>query len=151
MRASRAERRRVRALPRGDKCGPGRRLGLLIALGALSAGSAGAFGQAAPPAGSPAAEGERIYAVHCASCHGAQGEGYIGPPVIGPGAALGPYGDAKGLLDYISATMPQTNPGGLTDEQYRQVLAYLLLRNGLVEPDWSPQNRPLEAIPMQSE
>jgi cytochrome c len=90
-----------------------------------------------------------VYATQCASCHGVEGEGFIGPPVIGSGAALGVYANGKRLLDYIEVTMPQSNPGGLSDEQYLQVLAYILVLNGFAEPDWSPQQRPPEKVTLE--
>lgn len=118
-------------------------------LGVLVTAAQGATAGQPLPEGSAAAEGSRVYAIQCASCHGAEGEGFIGPPVFGPDAALGSYGNGKKLLDYISATMPQNNPGGLTDAEYQQVLAFLLVRNGFVEPGWSPETQPPEEIALE--
>jgi len=103
------------------------------------------------PEDSPAAAGKRLYALQCASCHGAEGEGFIGPPIMGSGAALGPYANGERLLEYIGATMPQNNPGSLDDNQYRQLLAYLLVRNGFVDPDWSPEEQAPEEVSLSSE
>lgn len=118
-----------------------RSLFTLIALGVLTTSGPGAAAESLLPENSAAAEGAQVYAIQCASCHGTGGEGFIGPPVIGPDAALGSYVNGRRLLEYMSATMPQSNPGGLSDAQYQQVLAYLLVRNGFVDPDWSAETQ----------
>lgn len=86
-------------------------------------------------AGELAMAGQEVYAQECAECHGDEGGGGTGPAVIGDGAQLGTYGDAQRLYDYISATMPQNNPGSLSDQQYLEVLAYMLVENELVSSD----------------
>lgn len=109
--------------------------------------SAALSGEAAETAhnGRPAAEaksagkGHDVYLQYCAKCHGEQGQGLIGPPVIGSDARLGSYETAQGLLDYISTTMPQNKPGSLSDAEYRKVLAYLLASN-----DFLPKGQTLD-------
>ena len=73
------------------------------------------------------------FAAHCASCHGASlgGTGEA-PALTGPqflsdfdGLSLGD------LFDRIRTTMPQDNPGGLTRDQYADILAFLLKSNGM--------------------
>lgn len=97
-----------------------------------------AFAMAAVPVSAqdraaPTQPGRTVYDTHCASCHGPDGTGFIGPPVIGPKAALGSYGDAQRLFRYISTAMPQNAPGSLDEQQYLDVVGYLLERNGVVE------------------
>jgi mono/diheme cytochrome c family protein len=136
---------RIGRIRRG-RPGIARGAGTLVALGALA--SAGAQARDPQTNGADATPGTQVYMAQCASCHGAAGEGFIGPPVIGPEAALGVYENGRRLLDYISTTMPQANPGGLSDEQYREVLAFLLIRNGFVEPDWISEKKPPDQIPL---
>src|SRR5690349_24801971 len=73
------------------------------------------------------------FAAHCAIWHGASlgGTGEA-PALTGPqflsdfdGLSLGD------LFDRIRTTMPQDNPGGLTRDQYADILALLLKSNGL--------------------
>ena len=77
--------------------------------------------------------GRAVYGRSCAGCHGAKGGGVPAPALIGPNTKLARYGDAKGLLDYISAEMPVNRPGELTPQEYEQLLALLLLENKLAE------------------
>lgn len=86
------------------------------------------------PEGSQAAEGRHVYVAHCAQCHGDRGQGFIGPMLIGAEALLR-YDTAARLYEFTSTTMPQTNPGGLTAEQYLEVVAYLLVENDFIEAD----------------
>jgi len=104
---------------------------------------------AAVTAGSLAAEGKTIFAGRCASCHGANGEGRTGPALIGSGAALGKYGDAKKLLDFISSAMPKANPGSLKPEEYQRLVAFLLVQDGIVQTDAALDLAKLNAITLK--
>ncbi|HXR95008.1 MAG TPA: cytochrome c [Rhizomicrobium sp.] len=79
-----------------------------------------------------ATAGADIYANKCASCHGAQMEGYIGPSLRGHAFQVitSRQATADRLLLIISRNEPQDNPGSLTDEQDGDVLAYILQVNG---------------------
>ncbi len=101
-----------------------------------------------PTAGQLAEAGTTVFANNCARCHGSQGEGVTAPPIIGSAAGLQKYNTAKGLFDYIRTAMPMDAPGSLTQQQYQQVLAYLLVENNFV-PASSPLdvNR-LDAVPL---
>lgn len=79
--------------------------------------------------------GQAVYAEHCLSCHGEQGEGGVGPALIGERAHLDSYGTAGALYNYVHIAMPQNAPGSLSDEQYLEVVTFLLLQNDLVQPD----------------
>lgn len=63
--------------------------------------------------------GQVVYAQSCASCHGASGEGGVGPKLVGNPISLAA---AKAQIEAGSGTMP----GGLvTGRQQEDVLAYL--------------------------
>ncbi|MCB9763396.1 MAG: cytochrome c [Alphaproteobacteria bacterium] len=67
--------------------------------------------------------GESIYSAQCASCHGASGEGGVGPALSDE---VPEHGDAE-LLEYIiygEDTMPAFGQS-LSDQEIADVLAYL--------------------------
>lgn len=78
--------------------------------------------------------GGAVYAQSCARCHGDQGQGVSGPALVGAGTNIQRHGDALGLVAYFSSRMPPGAPGSLSEEQYSQILAWILLGNGFVEP-----------------
>ena len=80
-----------------------------------------------------ASAGATIYAQSCAACHGSQLEGVAAPALKGP--AFGDMANAQSLtadalLDVISNTMPQSDPGSLKPEEFAAVTAYILQQNG---------------------
>lgn len=79
--------------------------------------------------------GRSVYGRSCAGCHGAKGGGVPAPALIGPNNKLTKYGSAKDLLDYIIVEMPVNRPGELASQEYEQVLALLLLENGILAED----------------
>lgn len=81
------------------------------------------------------AQGEAIYARRCARCHGAGGEGKMGPSLVGPQHHLSGYGTADVLFDYTRQVMPADRPGRMHEVEYWAVLAYILHENGLLPPD----------------
>ena len=91
---------------------------VLIAAVPLLAGA-----QSAKPAlytADQASAGAGVYAQACAACHGAQLEGVAAPAL--KGSAFGEMAAAQGLtvdalLDVISNTMPQSDPGSLKPER----------------------------------
>lgn len=90
--------------------------------------------------------GWELYGQYCASCHGPDGGGYTGPAIIGPESRLESYANAQGLLDYISSAMPQDRPGSLSEADYRELLALLLVRNRFVEDGWRSKSADLNSI-----
>jgi S-disulfanyl-L-cysteine oxidoreductase SoxD len=78
------------------------------------------------------AQGQAIYARRCAKCHGAGGEGKMGPSLIGAKHHLSGYGTADVLLDYTRQVMPADRPGRMLEVEYWAVLAYILHENGLL-------------------
>lgn len=84
--------------------------------------------------GSMAESGNTVFTSRCAQCHGDSGQGIKAPAVIGSGASLGKYSTAKGLFDFISTAMPPTKPGSLSNQDYLNVLSYLLVQNSYAFP-----------------
>ncbi|HEV3004897.1 MAG TPA: PA14 domain-containing protein, partial [Pirellulales bacterium] len=103
---------------------------------ALIVGLAAAQG---PLAGLAAAEGEpsgaEIYRTTCAACHGSQGEG-------GPKHERPLEGDRSvaQLAELIGKTMPEDDPGSLSDEQSAAVAAYVY--DAFYSPIARARNRP---------
>jgi thiosulfate dehydrogenase len=78
------------------------------------------------------AKGEALYAEHCTTCHGPDGQGvFIGDkraaPLWGPdswndGAGAARVYTLAGIIRYM---MPYLNPGSLTDEEAQQLAAFI--------------------------
>lgn len=102
-------------------------------------------------------QGARLYAMHCAACHGAKGiegpaarlagsDGFIGwsdplrplrvrkyPLQVLSVGAMWPY--ATTVFDYVRRGMPMHAPKSLTDDEVYAITAHLLHLNGLVPGD----------------
>jgi mono/diheme cytochrome c family protein len=77
------------------------------------------------------AQGRIVFEQHCAVCHGEDLRGKVGPAVIGP--ALGSAADhttVSIMFNVIVAEMPADDPASLTHDDYADVMAYILQRNG---------------------
>jgi cytochrome c len=87
--------------------------------------------------------GRSLYETHCASCHGAQGEGVGAYPALAGGqgtltterplktvGSYWPY--ATTVWDYINRAMPYQNPGALRADEVYSVTAYVLYLNKIV-------------------
>jgi S-disulfanyl-L-cysteine oxidoreductase SoxD len=111
-------------------------------------------GRGLPPGRGTVPQGAAVYALQCASCHGANGEGVqgVGEPLAGPteaelfgvagqggigrGKTIGSYWPyATTLFDYVRRAMPFAQPGSLSDEEVYSLTAYLLHLNGIVPAD----------------
>jgi mono/diheme cytochrome c family protein len=123
------------------------RSGIIVSI--MIAGSMGGFtmpaaaqGQGAPqnranaPAvytASQATAGAAVFTQACAVCHGPTMEGLAGPALKGDmfrEMAAAQQLTADSLLTVTSMSMPQSDPGSLSPEQYNQVVAYILQQNG---------------------
>lgn len=111
-------------------------------------------GRNLPPGQGSVAQGARLYARHCAACHGAQGiegpasrlvgsDGFIAwndllrplrvrqyPLQVLSVGAMWPY--ATTVFDYVRRGMPMHAPKSLTDDEVYAITAHLLHWNGLV-------------------
>jgi len=102
-----------------------------------------------PAAGLLAESGKNIFVKYCSKCHGEKGEGLFAPTVIGRGSNLGKYSSARGLMDYITVVMPYDAPGSLTQQEYLQVLSFLLIQNGLIKPETVISSNQLQQIQLK--
>jgi mono/diheme cytochrome c family protein len=85
--------------------------------------------------------GAGLYAHHCASCHGARGEGNAKVPAIVGRSALPldahppsqsrktKFRTAGDVLQFMKTAMPPAKPGSLTDDEYAAILAFDLKAN----------------------
>lgn len=95
-----------------------------------------------PPGSGTVAQGEKVFATQCASCHGATGQGGPMDRLVGGQGTLGtatpvktvgsywPY--ATTVFDYVRRAMPFNRPGSLTNDDVYAVTAYILNLNGIV-------------------
>ncbi len=103
-------------------------------------------GKDAPVGHGTAGEGERVYLVKCASCHGEFGEGGGRYPVLigghgtlkdmRPEKTIGSYWPyASTVFDYIKRAMPFGDAQSLTDDETYALTAYLLFMNDVIAED----------------
>jgi len=102
-----------------------------------------------PALGAQALAGAKVFAAHCASCHGAQLEGGAGPALVGPDFTSEisqerlTLGDVFGMVAY---QMPYDAPASLSHVDYENVVAFLLVRNGQrVDPPGIVYDRALKS------
>lgn len=76
-----------------------------------------------------ATRGQGIFKQRCASCHGDALEGLVGPPLKGADFAKA-WSSESALADKIHKTMPQDNPGSLTQAQAIDVVAFIIRSGG---------------------
>jgi cytochrome c len=93
--------------------------------------------------GDQVAEGGKLFAKHCAKCHGKAGEGTKkAPPIVGQGALpLDPppgaklrktqFHTAQDVAEFVSSKMPANKPGSLKPDEYYAILAFDLKANGV--------------------
>lgn len=115
--------------------------GLVTALGILAL--TGLCNSAHAEATTQVARGKQLFEQHCASCHGAAGQGTVkAPPLVGPDALpLTPrptaklrkteFHTAQDVALFVAHNMPANKPGSLTTEQYYDILAFDLKANGV--------------------
>ncbi|KVA22811.1 c-type cytochrome [Burkholderia ubonensis] len=76
--------------------------------------------------------GKKIYVDACAKCHGDQLEGNTAPALSGE--AFAPEGKSHitigGVYQYMSNNMPADRPGKMTEQEYSDLMAFLLYSNG---------------------
>ena len=93
------------------------------------ASTANTASAAAASYGQFAAAGKTLFTGHCAKCHGDNGQGVTAPAIIGAGSNLAKYNTARGLLNFIEVAMPFDAPGSLSQQDYLNLMAFLLVQN----------------------
>ena len=124
-------------------------IALLASMSPAAVGCGGGAAETPPAAaggagGDQVAQGQALYTEHCASCHGASGEGNgKAPAVVGISKGALPLDPRPGskrsvqfktvaeVAGWVKADMPPDAPGSLTDPQYFAILAFDLKANGV--------------------
>src|ERR1700742_4879207 len=106
-----------------------------LSLGALAAGSGLVLAQQntlGPFSAAQATTGQRAYLESCAGCHGNTLSGANDSPALaGPGFMQSWGGrSTKALYQFMSTSMPVSDPGSLSPGTYADILAFLLEANG---------------------
>ncbi len=79
-----------------------------------------------------ALRGRRVFGAYCATCHGVDLEGAVGPALAGAKFLHGwTARGARQLYRVLRTSMPKPAVGSLSPQAYEDVFAYLLSRNGL--------------------
>lgn len=116
-------------------------------------------GKGLPAGKGSVADGKKIFAEQCVTCHGeeAKGGSNYGSMVGGIGSfttdkrvltpgSMYPYSSI--LFDYTRRAMPMTAPQSLTNDQVYALSAYILHLNGLVPADAVMDAKTLAAVQM---
>ncbi|HEY0396638.1 MAG TPA: PQQ-binding-like beta-propeller repeat protein [Candidatus Elarobacter sp.] len=119
-------------------------LTLLLAGGLRAQQKAGHYTRA------QAASGATVYSATCQQCHGVNLQGQSAPGLTGRAfqAYVGKSGTAASLFDFISRQMPADRPGSLTQQQYLDVTAFILSRNGYPAGDVPLTKATLANVPL---
>jgi mono/diheme cytochrome c family protein len=102
-------------------------------------------GTGLPSGSGTVAAGRTLFAAQCARCHGPDGEGQVGPRLVGGQGTLAsprplrtvgsfwPY--ATTLWDYVNRAMPFDRPGVLEPSEVYAAVAFVLQLNGIIGED----------------
>jgi cytochrome c len=77
------------------------------------------------------AAGQELYTQRCAYCH--EVDGAIGPRITP--RVIRYYRAARTLYNYVRLAMPYDAPASLTEQDYWDIVAYMLSTEGLIPPD----------------
>jgi len=120
-------------------------------------------GRGLPPGGATAADGQPVYEMRCAGCHGKSGTEGPADRLAGRQPAdafpfaeqprerrtVGSYWPyATTLFDYIRRAMPPDTAGSLDDHEVYALTAYVLSLNGIVNRDERLDATTLPAVEM---
>jgi mono/diheme cytochrome c family protein len=92
--------------------------------------------------------GQRLYATHCASCHGANGEGArdFPRPIWGSGHSLAKLQNGTGLFDFNDMQMPFDDPQKASSEAKVDITVFMLFKLGAIPATASLQAAELEKV-----
>ncbi|MCC7366875.1 MAG: c-type cytochrome [Chloroflexi bacterium] len=102
--------------------------GVLIVAASIGAQPARAF----PP--DQVSRGEGVWNRICSECHGPDSTNVDAPLLLRPDS-LRRFPNAAAAHKYVSESMPNETPGSLAQEEYWDVIAYLLASYGVGEGD----------------
>jgi cytochrome c len=118
-------------------------------------------GTGLPPGSGTPAQGAKVYAEKCVSCHSEGGKGGGAPgagPLIGgapltngidtPKTIANFYGYATTVFDYIRRGMPYNMPRSMSDEEVYAVTAYILALNKIIGENDVIDAKTLPAVKM---
>ena len=91
--------------------------------------------------------GATVYEQSCATCHGSAGNDGFATPLLGTGTLVR-FASTRELYDYTSATMPLAAEGSLTERQYLDAIAWLLVQRGQTAGTAELTLATLEATPL---
>src|ERR1700683_4952967 len=105
---------------------------LVAACGVLELAGQQAATAVGPFTAAQATAGSATYQANCASCHQADLSGQNNAPALSGTPFMSSWGNrtVKDLVGFMEGAMPPTNPGGLSDENYFDITAFILQSNG---------------------
>lgn len=111
-----------------------RRIGVWIGSAALATGlTAGVLTAAPSPTAqftaAQASSGHTTYLVQCSACHGSDLAGLYAPALAGSAANI-PFLTPGFVYGYTSVYMPAGNAGALKQQDYVNIMAFLMQQNG---------------------
>ncbi len=71
------------------------------------------------------AKGAAIYEEYCSICHGEAGAGTKKSPKVKFGGTNDEFPNADALFAYTKEKMPKDDPGSLSDDEYKAVVAWM--------------------------
>ncbi|MCC6176818.1 MAG: cytochrome c [Chloroflexi bacterium] len=80
------------------------------------------------------ARGQQVWNEVCSTCHGPDSTNADAPRLLEPNS-LRHFPTAAAVFGFASVSMPFDNPGSLTDQQYWDVIAWLLTQQGITDGD----------------
>jgi mono/diheme cytochrome c family protein len=116
-------------------------------------------GTGLPPGSGTASEGASVYAVHCAVCHGVNGEGGIANKLVGGDPPNGMntrktianhWPHATTVFDNIRRSMPYQAPRSLSNDDYYAVVAWILAESNIIDENAVMSAETLPAVRMPS-
>jgi polar amino acid transport system substrate-binding protein len=77
--------------------------------------------------------GQKLYSMDCATCHGDNLEGGAGPALAGPDyrtLSTKVKANVSDIFTFMAQNMPRNAPASLTHDQYVNLMAFILSKNG---------------------
>lgn len=94
--------------------------------------------------------GAKLFSDNCSACHGDDLSGGAGPPLAGDTFMKKWEGNtAQDLYDVASQQMPLTSPGSLKPDEYIDLIAFILQKNGYQAGTTALDQSKLKSIPLK--